>query len=177
MLKYLGRKGELAAGKIQAWAGARVAPGICQTAKAKEFHLCLVLCSLREKPVFSTDDQQHGEENQTPTTSQKIRYPGQFSLYSMDVPFPVQPASLRGDSQENWEPPSCQGSCRFCPGWGEWLQPLARGWDLVDTLCLTKDTGTCSARQGVAHHLETLWELVSSKVFQGDCLISLLTLH
>ncbi|RLW01153.1 hypothetical protein DV515_00008118, partial [Chloebia gouldiae] len=27
----------------------------------------------REKPVFSTDDQQHGEENQTPTTSQKIR--------------------------------------------------------------------------------------------------------
>nr|XP_041574433.1 protein NLRC5 isoform X2 [Taeniopygia guttata] len=27
----------------------------------------------REKPVFSTDDQKHGEENQTPTTSQKIR--------------------------------------------------------------------------------------------------------
>ncbi|NWS92864.1 NLRC5 protein, partial [Toxostoma redivivum] len=27
----------------------------------------------REEPVFSTDDQQHGEENQTPTTSQKIR--------------------------------------------------------------------------------------------------------
>ncbi|NXX32604.1 NLRC5 protein, partial [Nicator chloris] len=26
-----------------------------------------------EEPVFSTDDQQHGEENQTPTTSQKIR--------------------------------------------------------------------------------------------------------
>ncbi|OWK61739.1 Protein NLRC5 [Lonchura striata] len=42
------------------------------SAKAKEFHLCLVFCSLREEPVFS-DDQQHGEENQTPTTSQKIR--------------------------------------------------------------------------------------------------------
>ncbi|NXI07527.1 NLRC5 protein, partial [Irena cyanogastra] len=27
----------------------------------------------REEPVFSTDDQQHGEENQTPTSSQKIR--------------------------------------------------------------------------------------------------------
>ncbi|NXO78814.1 NLRC5 protein, partial [Sitta europaea] len=27
----------------------------------------------REEPVFSADDQQHGEENQTPTTSQKIR--------------------------------------------------------------------------------------------------------
>ncbi|NXR21636.1 NLRC5 protein, partial [Cinclus mexicanus] len=27
----------------------------------------------REEPVFSTDDQQHGEENHTPTTSQKIR--------------------------------------------------------------------------------------------------------
>ncbi|NXK64266.1 NLRC5 protein, partial [Sylvietta virens] len=27
----------------------------------------------REEPVFSTDDKQHGEENQTPTTSQKIR--------------------------------------------------------------------------------------------------------
>ncbi|NXS34225.1 NLRC5 protein, partial [Pomatostomus ruficeps] len=27
----------------------------------------------REEPVFSADDQQHGEENQTPTTSQRIR--------------------------------------------------------------------------------------------------------
>ncbi|XP_062355937.1 protein NLRC5 [Cinclus cinclus] len=27
----------------------------------------------REEPAFSADDQQHGEENQTPTTSQKIR--------------------------------------------------------------------------------------------------------
>ncbi|XP_056356630.1 protein NLRC5 [Oenanthe melanoleuca] len=27
----------------------------------------------REEPVFSADDQQHGEENQTPTSSQKIR--------------------------------------------------------------------------------------------------------
>uniref|UniRef100_A0A8C0UJE6 NLR family CARD domain containing 5 n=1 Tax=Cyanistes caeruleus TaxID=156563 RepID=A0A8C0UJE6_CYACU len=27
----------------------------------------------KEEPVLSTDDQQHGEENQTPTTSQKIR--------------------------------------------------------------------------------------------------------
>ncbi|NXO28112.1 NLRC5 protein, partial [Cisticola juncidis] len=30
----------------------------------------------REKPVFSTDHQQHGEENQTPATSQKIRLTG-----------------------------------------------------------------------------------------------------
>lgn len=74
MLKYLVRKVEFAIGEIGH--GARVAPGICQIAKAKEFYLCLVLCSLREEPVFSTAHQQLGEENQLPTTSQKIRYPG-----------------------------------------------------------------------------------------------------
>lgn len=82
MLEYLVGKGELAIGKIQAWAGAVVAPGICQIAKAKVFYLCLVLCSLRKEPAFSTDDQQHGEENQTTNNPQKIRYLGQFSLYS-----------------------------------------------------------------------------------------------
>uniref|UniRef100_U3JWZ5 NLR family CARD domain containing 5 n=1 Tax=Ficedula albicollis TaxID=59894 RepID=U3JWZ5_FICAL len=37
------------------------------------FYFYLVLFSLREEPVLFTDDQQHGEENQTPTSSQKIR--------------------------------------------------------------------------------------------------------
>uniref|UniRef100_A0A663EI44 NLR family CARD domain containing 5 n=1 Tax=Aquila chrysaetos chrysaetos TaxID=223781 RepID=A0A663EI44_AQUCH len=38
------------------------------------FYPCLVLCSLtREEPVFSTDDEQNGDENQTPTASKKIR--------------------------------------------------------------------------------------------------------
>lgn len=92
MLRYLGRKGELAIGKMQA--GARVAPGSWQTAKAEEFHLCLLLCSLREEPVFSAGDQQRGEENQTPTTSQKIRYPGQFSLCPMHVPSLGQVSSV-----------------------------------------------------------------------------------
>lgn len=112
MLKYLVRKGELAIGKIQAWAGARLAPGICQTPKAKEFYLCLVLCSLREEPVFSTDDQQRGEENQTPTTSQKIRYAGQFSLYFMHVlslgPISNVTCILNSESEENWGSPQCQ---------------------------------------------------------------------
>lgn len=33
----------------------------------------LGLCSLREEPVCFTDDQQYGEENQTPTAPRKIR--------------------------------------------------------------------------------------------------------
>uniref|UniRef100_A0A8D0KUZ8 NLR family CARD domain containing 5 n=1 Tax=Strix occidentalis caurina TaxID=311401 RepID=A0A8D0KUZ8_STROC len=49
--------------------------GICSLLKSVNtlFYPCLVLCSLREEPMFSTDDQQHGEENQTPTYPQKIR--------------------------------------------------------------------------------------------------------
>ncbi|NXK10545.1 NLRC5 protein, partial [Herpetotheres cachinnans] len=39
----------------------------------KVFYPCLVLWSLREEPVFSTDDQQYGEENQMATAPKKIR--------------------------------------------------------------------------------------------------------
>lgn len=35
--------------------------------------------------MFSTDGQQHGEENQTPTASKKIRYHGTFSVYFVHV--------------------------------------------------------------------------------------------
>lgn len=35
--------------------------------------------------MFSTDDQQNGDENQTPSASKKIRYHGKFSLYFMHV--------------------------------------------------------------------------------------------
>lgn len=40
--------------------------------------------------MFSTDDQQYREENQTPTASKKIRYHGKFSLYFMHV-LPLDP--------------------------------------------------------------------------------------
>uniref|UniRef100_A0A8C0AQF5 NLR family CARD domain containing 5 n=1 Tax=Buteo japonicus TaxID=224669 RepID=A0A8C0AQF5_9AVES len=47
----------------------------CQkVVEVQVFYPCLVLCSLtREEPVFSTDDQQNGDENQTPSASKKIR--------------------------------------------------------------------------------------------------------
>uniref|UniRef100_A0A8B9NN45 NLR family CARD domain containing 5 n=1 Tax=Accipiter nisus TaxID=211598 RepID=A0A8B9NN45_9AVES len=47
----------------------------CQkVVEVQVFYLCLVLCSLtREEPVFFTDDQQNGDEKQTPSASKKIR--------------------------------------------------------------------------------------------------------
>lgn len=69
------------------WARARAAsPRDCQIAEVFEvFYSCLGLCSLREEAVCFIEDQQYGEENQTPTTPQKIRYHGRFSLYFMRV--------------------------------------------------------------------------------------------
>ncbi|XP_039577394.1 protein NLRC5 isoform X4 [Passer montanus] len=47
--------------------------GICSLLKSVNTCQKVMEVQVREEPVFSTDDQPHGEESQTPTTPQKIR--------------------------------------------------------------------------------------------------------